>query len=196
MSRWRSIWLVARREVLERGRSRGFILSMVFTTLIVAGSFILPTVLFGEEEATRIGVVQPEPPGLGLAITTTAAQLDQDVEIVPLADVGAGEAGLADDSIAAAVNVPADLADPGSIRFAEEPDSFVTQLVTAAVVALRTQAVLTEAGVSQGDLLAAQQAPAVDALDPRPTPTARASCSRTSAPFLSSSASSASASRC
>ena len=27
MSRWRSVWLVARREILERGRSRGFILS-------------------------------------------------------------------------------------------------------------------------------------------------------------------------
>ena len=32
MSRWRSVWLVARREILERGRSRGFILSVVFTT--------------------------------------------------------------------------------------------------------------------------------------------------------------------
>ena len=32
MSRWRSIWLVARREILERGRSRGFILSVLFTT--------------------------------------------------------------------------------------------------------------------------------------------------------------------
>ena len=28
MPRWRSIWLVARREILERGRSRGFILSV------------------------------------------------------------------------------------------------------------------------------------------------------------------------
>ena len=27
MSRWRSVWLVARREILERGRSRGFILA-------------------------------------------------------------------------------------------------------------------------------------------------------------------------
>ena len=42
MPRWRSIWLVARREILERGRSRGFILSVAFTTLIVVGSFVDP----------------------------------------------------------------------------------------------------------------------------------------------------------
>ncbi len=28
MPRWRSVWLVARREILERGRSRGFLLSV------------------------------------------------------------------------------------------------------------------------------------------------------------------------
>ena len=48
MSRWRSIWLVAKREILERGRSRGFILSVLFTTLLVVGAFVVPTVLFGD----------------------------------------------------------------------------------------------------------------------------------------------------
>ena len=31
MSRIRSTWLVARREILERGRSRGYLLSLVVT---------------------------------------------------------------------------------------------------------------------------------------------------------------------
>jgi ABC-2 type transport system permease protein len=167
MSRWRSIWLVARREILERGRSRGFVLSIVFTTLLVVGSFILPTILFGEPEATRIGVVQPEPPGLALAISTVAAQQDREVLVVLLADAAAADAALAEGSVAAVAVVPADLSDPGSIRFASEPDPFVTQLVTASVVALRTQAVLTDAGVSDAALLDAQRAPAVDAVDPQ-----------------------------
>ena len=47
MPRWRSIWLVARREILERGRSRGFLLSVAFTTLIVVGSFVLPAIFLG-----------------------------------------------------------------------------------------------------------------------------------------------------
>ncbi len=167
MSRWRSIWLVARREILERGRSRGFILSILFTTLLVVGSFVLPAVLFGDEEATKIAVIQPEPPGLALAITTTAAQLGQEVEVVPLPDADAADAALTDESVAAVVFVPADLSGPGIIRYDKEPDQFVTQLVTASVVALRTQAVLTDAGVSPAELLLAQLAPAVDALDPQ-----------------------------
>mgnify|MGYP001042116672 CR=1 FL=1 len=43
MSRWRSIWLVAKREILERGRSRGFILSVLFTTVLVVGAFVVPS---------------------------------------------------------------------------------------------------------------------------------------------------------
>jgi ABC-2 type transport system permease protein len=167
MSRWRSVWLVARREMIERGRSRGFILSVAFTTVLVVGSFVVPTLLFGDDDATKIGIVQPEPPGLTVAITTTAGQLDRDVEVVPFADVAAGDAALADESVEGVAIVPADLSGPGEIRFDKEPDQFVTQLVTASVVALRTQAVVTEAGVPPEELLAAQQAPTVHALDPQ-----------------------------
>jgi ABC-2 type transport system permease protein len=170
MSRWRSVWLVARREIIERGRSRGFLLSVLFTTLLVVGSFIVPTLLFGDEEATRIGIVQPEPPGLALAIETAGAQLDQEIEIVPLADAAAADAALLaedDGGVDAVVDVPADLSTAGTIRFDDEPDQLISQLVSASVIALRTQAVVTEAGVSPGDLAAAQQPPTVEALDPQ-----------------------------
>ena len=166
MSRWRSVWLVARREIIERGRSRGFVLSVLFTTVLVVGSFIVPALLFGDE-ATKIGVVQPEPAGLSLAIATTAEQLDRDVEVVPFSDEAAADAALAEEAVEGVAIVPADLSGPGEIRFDKEPDEFVAQLVGSSVVALRTQAVLTDAGVSPADLQAAQQAPAIDALDPQ-----------------------------
>jgi len=73
MSRARSIWLVARRELLERGRSRGFIFSVLFTTTIIIGSFVVPVLIFGDEGPTRVGVVEPAPDRLDSAITTTAA---------------------------------------------------------------------------------------------------------------------------
>jgi ABC-2 type transport system permease protein len=167
MSRWRSVWLVAKREIIERGRSRGFVLSVAFTTVLVVGSFVVPALLFGDDDATKIGVVQPEPPGLTLAITTTAGQLDREVEIVPFADEAAADAALADESVEGVAIVPADLSAPGEVRFDKEPDQFVTQLVTASVVALQTQAVLTDAGIAPAALLAAQQAPTVDSLDPQ-----------------------------
>ena len=55
MSRLRSIWLVAEREIIERGRSRGFILSVLFTTLLVVGSIILPSILFNDDDPTQVG---------------------------------------------------------------------------------------------------------------------------------------------
>jgi len=144
-------------------------LSILFTTLLVVGSFVLPAVLFGDEEATRIGVVQPEPTGLSTALTTTAAlpQLDREVEVVPFPDQAAAAKALTDEAVVAVVAVPVDLSGPGTIRFDKEPDQFVTQLVTAAVVGLRTQSLLADADVSPAEFLAAQQAPAVDSLDPQ-----------------------------
>ena len=55
MSRWRSIALVARREILERGRSRGFVLSVLFTTLLVVGSIVVPAIFLDDDKPTPRG---------------------------------------------------------------------------------------------------------------------------------------------
>ena len=94
MSRWRSVWLVAKREILERGRSRGFIFSVAFTTLLVVGSFVVPTLLFGDEDTKSIGIVQPAPAGLDAALTATAARVDQKIELVRYDDYWKGPAAL------------------------------------------------------------------------------------------------------
>ena len=167
MPRWRSIWLVARREILERGRSRGFILSVGFTTLIVVGSFIIPTLLFGGESATKVGIVQPAPPGLAPAIEASAARFDQKVVISTYPDAAAADAALGDGTVAVVVEVPADLSGPGRIRFKEETDQSVAQLISAATIGLRVQTVLDQSDVDQGALSGAQQPPAVDALEPK-----------------------------
>jgi ABC-2 type transport system permease protein len=167
MSRWRSVWLVAKREIIERGRSRGFVFSVLFTTLLVVGSFVVPTVLFGEEERPSIGIVEPAPPGLDLTLSATAEQVDQAVDVVTFDDAAEAEAALQAGSIDAVLVVPPDLSSSGSIRFAQEPDQVVTQIAAAAVVALRVQDLLVESDVDPAALLAAQQAPTVDSLDPQ-----------------------------
>ena len=166
MSQWRSVWLVARREIIERGRSRGFLLSVVFTTLLVVGSFVLPTVLFGEDQPTRIGLVRPIPPGLEQAITATADQFDQPVELVPLDDAAAADEALQSETVDVVAEVPSDLSSPGSIRFPNEADQAVAQVISTSVIALRFQDILGNAGVEPGALLDAQVTPTVDSLDP------------------------------
>lgn len=166
MSRWRSVWLVAKREILERGRSRGFIFSVVFTTLLVIGSFVLPTVLFGDDQSARIGIVRPTPPGLEQAIDATAAQLDRPVEIVPFDDTAAADAALVSGDVDVVAEIPSDLSSPGAIRFASEGDQVISQIISASVIALRFQDIVADAGVDPGALLSAQQPPSIDALDP------------------------------
>ena len=166
MSRLRSIWLVARREILERGRSRGFLLSVLFTTLLVVGSIFVPAVLFRDDEVTQIGFVEPVPVGLDLAITATAGQLDREVALSSYPDVAAGDAALQADAIEALVIVPADLSAPGEIRFKESADPAVTQIVTASVAAVRLQSIVVEAGIDPSQLAAIQVGPEVVELDP------------------------------
>jgi ABC-2 type transport system permease protein len=167
MSRWRSVWLVARREILERGRSRGFVLSVAFTTLLVIGSIVAPSLLFGDDGVTQVGVVQPAPIALGPTIATTAEQFDQEYAFASFDDEAAAETALEAEEIEALVFVPPDLASAGEIRFAEEPDQGIVQVVSAAVVSLRLNQILVDSGADPGALAALEELPEVVALDPQ-----------------------------
>jgi ABC-2 type transport system permease protein len=167
MSRWRSVWLVARREILERGRSRGFILSVFLTTALVIGSFLVPTILFGGDDVAKIGLIDPAPSTLPAAIETAARAAQQDVEVVRFTDRAAAKAALEADDIAVAVSVPADLSGPGETIYKEERDALLDSVIGGAVVGLRVQAVLAESNVDQAALVAAQAPPTATELDPQ-----------------------------
>src|ERR1700722_4240530 len=70
----RRVWLIARREYLERIRTRGFLVTTIMIPLIMAG-FIYGSSLVGSKshaEAT-IAIVSPDPQ-LGLDLPTDLAQ--------------------------------------------------------------------------------------------------------------------------
>jgi ABC-2 type transport system permease protein len=167
MTRLRSIWLVAKREVLERGRSRGFILSVLFTTALIIGSFVVPAIIFGGDEVTQVGVVEPTPPGLEVALSTTATAFSMEVATTPYPDRAAGEAAVQAGQVEALVVVPSDLSSAGEVVFKEEPDQAVAQLVTASVTQLRTAAALEAEGVDPTILIPAAQPPTIVSLDPQ-----------------------------
>jgi ABC-2 type transport system permease protein len=166
MSRARSIWLVARRELFERGRSRGFIFSVLFTTTIIIGSFVVPVLIFGDEGPTTVGVVEPAPEQLESAIETTAGLLDQKMAVVKFPDRAAGDTALSDDKVAALVIVPADLSSPGELVFKETADPTVQGVVSSAIAGLRVNAALEAQGVDPQTFVAAQAPPTVQALEP------------------------------
>ena len=47
MSRWRAVWLVARREILERGRSRAFLVSLALTVAIILAAVATLAIIVG-----------------------------------------------------------------------------------------------------------------------------------------------------
>ncbi len=167
MTRTRSIWLVARREMIERGRSRGFVLSVLFTTLLVVGSFVVPPLLIGDSDRTVVGVVEPAPDGLAAGIKAVAAQFERELTLESFDTAADAQAALTAGTIDAVVDVPADLTAAGSVEFAETTDQGLAQIVSAAVVGLRVNVVLEASDVDQVALAAAQQPPTIRALDPQ-----------------------------
>ena len=165
MPRWRSIWLVARREILERGRSRGFILSVAFTTLIVVGSFVIPAIVFGGDNPTKVGIVEPSPPGLQAAIEQSAERFDHKVVVSTYPSAAAADEALDNGSAEIVIEMPADLSTPGEIRVKRQPDEATAQVIAAATVALRVQNVLGESNVDQQALADAQRPPETRSLE-------------------------------
>jgi ABC-2 type transport system permease protein len=164
MPRWRSVWLVARREILERGRSRGFLLSVAFTTLIVVGSFVIPAIAFGGDNPVKVGIVEPSPPGLQAAIEQSAQRFERKVAVSTYPDAAAADAALDDGSAEIVIAMPADLSGPGEIRVKRRPDQATAQVIAAATVALRVQDVLGASDVDQGKLADAQRPPETKSL--------------------------------
>ena len=132
----RSIRLVAMREIMERGRSRGYLLSLLFTLVLLAAGFILPAVLIADK-TEHLGVVEPAPAGLVEALRTAAATYDVKVDVSTVADRATAEAAVRDDRLGAALDVPADLSGPGQLIVHQDASSQLQAVATAAVISIR-----------------------------------------------------------
>jgi ABC-2 type transport system permease protein len=152
--------------MIERGRSRGFIFSVLFTTAIVIGSFVVPAVLLRDDEAIAIGALAPVPPGLEASLAAVAGSLGSEVVVTEVPDRATGDAALADETIKALVIVPADLSGPGEVRFLQQPDETIVRIVGAAVSQLRLTSALVEHDVDPGVLATTGEPPEVSAIEP------------------------------
>jgi ABC-2 type transport system permease protein len=153
MSRWRAIRLVAGREIVERGRSRGYALSLAFTVILMLVGFIVPSMLVGNATKTSLALVGDAPAGLEESIMQTAAVYELEVAVYGVPDRAAAEAALHDGSIDAALDIPADLSTAGELIVLESAPASLQAVVNQAVISLR-------AGPAASD------APVVDALEP------------------------------
>jgi ABC-2 type transport system permease protein len=165
MSRWRAVYLVARREILERGRSRAFLISLGLTVVFIVAGIFLPQLLGGDDSADKLGVVGTPPAGFDAALAATAEQAGIEVVVEPVADVAAGEARLEDGSLDGLLVVPAGGANPEFVVKERDTGAF-PQVVAAAYSAAAVTDALVEAGVDPSVIQTAAQPPTVRELEP------------------------------
>jgi len=135
MSRLRVIWLVGRRELLERGRSRAFLLGMLLTQALIIGSFFLQAFIAGEENRVKLGTVGEAPADIRLALAAVAASLETELVITPYADLEAAEAALRADDVSAVLVAPSVApgeGGAGELLVRDRPDPRLQTIVQAA----------------------------------------------------------------
>jgi ABC-2 type transport system permease protein len=134
MPRWRVIWLVARREIIERGRSKGFLASLLLTIFFVVGSILLQAWLAGNESVIKIGYVGTPPAAFEASLDAIADRNDGSVQVTPYPDRAAAEAALKAEQVDG-VYVPAGSpGQAGTLVFRKEPDNRIVGAVSEAVI--------------------------------------------------------------
>jgi ABC-2 type transport system permease protein len=145
MSRWLAIRLVAGREIIERGRSRGYVLSLVFTVVLMGVGFIVPSLLIGQASQTRVALIAETPPGLAQALDATAAAFDQVIVVSTVPDGAAADEALRAGSVDAALAVPADGSSAGQLLVLEDAPGALQAIVNQAVISVRAGPAASEA---------------------------------------------------
>ena len=149
MKPWSQVALLAKREFLERARSKPFIITMaLLAAAILAIGPVVNLLSGGEDEATKIGLVGDEPPGIEQEIQTQATLFDMDIEVQRFASRGAAEGALSSGDVAVV------LADGSEIVFHTESSSRLTALVHSAVDTTVKTAALTDVGLSESEIAA------------------------------------------
>ena len=167
MSRARSVWLVARREIIERGRSRGYVVSLLITIALLGAGFGLPVLFSGDRDTLKVGVVDGTPASVQQAIAQLGTPYQVKLAFTSFADAASAEQALTDEKVDAIVAIPADFATAGTVKVREEADDRVRGVVVQGVSLARTNAYLAAHGIPPDQLATAAQPPQVVAQKPR-----------------------------
>jgi ABC-2 type transport system permease protein len=155
------VWaIVARREFVERGRDRGFLISTAITLIVLVG-VIVGTSVLGGETRYRLGAVD-DARQVAERSVQAAQLLDVDVELVTASDDAAAVAAVREGRLDAAVIGGAEIV----VR--SEPPAELVGIVQAVSQRMRTEEALRGTGLSDEQIRAAlDQAPMeIRALEP------------------------------
>jgi ABC-2 type transport system permease protein len=143
MTSLRQAWLVARRELRERSRSRAFQASVVFLIIGVAAMLILPALL--KPASTRdVGVTGPVPATLAVTIAQQAQTAGITARVHPYASLSAGEQAVRQGQVDVLV------AGARRLEWKGRPDEQLKAVVTGAIQLVTVRERAAAAGISPG----------------------------------------------
>jgi ABC-2 type transport system permease protein len=144
--------IVARREFVERGRDRGFVISTAVTLLILVAVIVVTGLL---DRGTRfdLGVVGDGSATTGRFAVAAADLLDVDVTLRTLPDEAAATTAVRDGEVDAV------LLDDERILVMGEPPAQLVGVVQAVSARIRSEAALEAAGVGAEEIGAALDQP-------------------------------------
>jgi ABC-2 type transport system permease protein len=148
MNATRQTWLVAQREIRERGRSRAFLASLVLMLVTVAGAIALPA-LFDNGPGTKdVGVTGENPAGLAEALEMQGAAVDTTIRLHQYDTVAAGQEAVRDREIDVLV------IDARQLEWRKQIDEQLQAVVTSTIQLLAVRDRAEAAGIDPEDLLA------------------------------------------
>lgn len=153
MSTLSVVGLVARREFVERLRSKAFLVGNAVLLLLLIGAAIGPALL-SDDEPTRVGVLGEQAAALAAAAEAQEAAFDVALEVQPVADRLAAEEALRDGKLDLV------LLDADTVLAGDAAPDTVTGLLASASQRLAISTALAEAGVDPTERAAL--------LEPRP----------------------------
>lgn len=138
MSAWRQGWLVARREIRERGRSRGFRFGLLLMVAVVVALIIVPALFDGGTGSRTVGVAGATPRLLTSALAAQGDASGTTLDVRRFESARSGEKALRDSDIDVL------LVDAGRLEWRGDPEprlqTFVTTAIQVAVVHERAAA--------------------------------------------------------
>ncbi|GAA2989253.1 ABC transporter permease [Streptosporangium longisporum] len=142
------LWLVARREIVTRARTKAFVISLVVSAVLVAAVAYLPTLFSGPDSYT-VGLAGTQSQALRPALTGTAE--DMKITVRDLPDEKAARAALTTGDLDAAV------VDGRRVLADGEVDRELGLLLENANKTVQTQRQLADAGLDPAKVTQAMQ---------------------------------------
>lgn len=161
----RAVWLVARREFVQRVRTRAFIIGTVLVLVAIAG-YVFFIRFIADSSSTTTVALTPEVAAVGSTLVSSADSIGRTIELRPVDDAAAGEQLVRDDDADALLT-----SDGTRVRLVGKDDMSDT-LQSLVDTVLRAQALdqqLRLAGADPADVEAAVTAAQADVvtLEPR-----------------------------